>query len=389
MNGFANSFLLLFYLDGLLSFVDDILPGIPSLSLLRKGVGGASLLGAMALYVLMAATPRLPKRIFCPPVAYLLFFSLIGGLPLPLYVEWQTSKIIISCLQLFIGLLTLCQIRTLTPERRWFVPADALQGPAFRWTHTLRFVGINIALILPGMILYFIACLSLGISHLTAGFLYLRPQGLESEAREYVRGSKTVCLIPLVHIGQNHFYSEIGQAYTNRKTVVIMEGISDAKGCLQSIPKIQQGLAATGGLALQPKKLFPHLTLVRHADVDAGTFSPLTLRLINALAPVFTARSPQETADAWEAFARQKIEFDRTLFATLKHDLLDERNRHCINVIENALTTSDCLLVPWGALHMPSFEQYLLEQGFEKSRATHRRVFQFIKPRLSLASPSR
>ena len=334
------------------------------------------MLGAIVMYVMMAVTPRLSKRIFLPPVFYLLFSSLTSGMPLPIYFGWQTSLSIISGLQLCIGLLTLAQIRYLTPARRWLLTDAVFRGPSFRWANTLGFIGVNIALILPGTILYFILCLSLAVSHLTAGFLHLKPGGLEAEAREYVRGSKTVHLVPMVHIGKKTFYTDIGQTYTGRQTVVIMEGVTDTNGCLQSFRNIHQKLASNLGLDAQQANLFTNQAAIHYADVDASAFSPETLRMMNAFGTVLKARTKPE---ALAALVRCNTEFNNDLIATLKHDLFDERNRHCVVAMKAALAEYDCLVVPWGAAHMPYFEQFLLDRGFELSKITRRMVVHFSR----------
>ena len=45
-------------------------------------------------------------------------------------------------------------------------------------------------------------------------------------------------------------------------------------------------------------------------------------------------------------------------------DILTKRNRHLLGVLEERLPTSEIIVVPWGAAHMPEIHREIQKLGF-------------------------
>jgi hypothetical protein len=70
-------------------------------------------------------------------------------------------------------------------------------------------------------------------------------------------------------------------------------------------------------------------------------------------------------------------------------DILDHRNVHLIGAIEEALTSHDFVVVPWGAMHLPAIEKQLVDWGFVESHRSQRRALNFPWSSPVLASADR
>ncbi len=105
----------LFLADAVVSLMDDLLMlflQLHALTGFRVLVNLLTTLSSIVIYVLMALTPIIPKRLFVP-LALFSLLAFLAGLPFVIYYYQQMQRIawIISFLQLLFGLWVLCRLQ--------------------------------------------------------------------------------------------------------------------------------------------------------------------------------------------------------------------------------------------------------------------------------------
>ena len=61
----------------------------------------------------------------------------------------------------------------------------------------------------------------------------------------------------------------------------------------------------------------------------------------------------------------------------LLNDLLTRRNEHLLTVFQERLASSDHLIIPWGAAHMPGISRGVLKAGFHLQETRERVAIRF------------
>jgi hypothetical protein len=128
-------------------------------------------------------------------------------------------------------------------------------------------------------------------------------------------------------------------------------------------------MAATVGGVEQAKAFKPKGQLI-HADVDISAFSPATLELLKTAMLIHSKGVTAETLPILMKPTTPGLE------EQLMEDILTKRNHHLLGVIRERLPTSDDIIVPWGAAHMPEIARELVKEGF---RMTETRDFMAIR----------
>jgi hypothetical protein len=353
--------LALFLVDAFISLVDDsllVLFHSPALSSIRGLVSLPMMLIAFLIYVLMAFLPAIPKRLFLPltifpPAAFL------GVIPFMIYsfdrIRWVSWGF--SLCQVLLGLGLLLWVQHGWSFRWPLVPEKWLGPPGFRWRNCLAFISVNLFILVPAIVVYLGVCASLAVDHYTDGFLALRPTGLAVHVRKYVRADgRTIQLIPMIHIGDTQFYRSLSAAFPTN-SITLMEGVSDEKGLLTN--KIAYKVVASQlGLAEQQKVFKPQGKIIR-ADVDISEFSTNTINFLNLIMGVHAHGRVNVEAFA-TLIQAPPPGFEKGLF----DDLLRKRNRRLLEQIEARLPTSESIMVPWGAAHMPEIAREIAKSGF-------------------------
>lgn len=316
-----------------------------------------ALLMTVAVYGLMAITPMIPKRFFLPLVLCGPATAL-AALPLLIY-HYQESAWIAWAMSLVQLAVSVIVIRLVTGswKPRWpLIAANQLESTGFRWKNTVGFVAVNLLVVLPLVAIHVASCSTLAVSHFTDGFVSLRPAGVTMQVRKYIRDDgKTVELVPMSHIAEKEFYQTLAASFPPA-AAVLMEGVSDRENLLTD--KAGYGKTAKDlGLAEQQAVFKPNGELVP-ADVDISQFSKMSLDYLKktmelhakginaATLPILMEPPPPD------------------LPGKLLHDLLTLRNEHLLRVMEERLRTSDHIIVPWGAAHMPGISAGVLKAGF-------------------------
>lgn len=355
----------LFLADGIVSLTDDttiVLFDRHALTGLRVIVFLLASLLAIVVYLLMAITPMVPKRFFLP----LTLFNVAAQLAvIPFYIyDYRHSQLATWAVSLVevlfaLGLLYWIQGRF---KIRWPIVAEhQLNARRFSWLNLCLFLGLNLFVLLPAILLYLWVCAGRAVDHFSDSFMALRPGGFTVQVRTYVRDDgKKIELVPMAHIGEPEFYRDLARSFPTN-ALILMEGVSDDQGLLTNRITYKR-MATSLGLAEQQKEFKPQQQRVVNADIDVAEFSASTIDALNVGMLIHTRGLNAETLSQVLQYSPPP-HFDETLV----QDLLRKRNRHLMQEIRSHLEQSEELIVPWGAAHMPEVAREIQKLGFHVS----------------------
>jgi hypothetical protein len=384
MIAFANLFLIGFALDGAISVLDGLSrtgSEPTTLSALRAAIAFAVLLAAFGTFFLLAFSPRLPKKILLPLIAFLIWCAL-GAYPLATGLQpAETVDLALSGIQLALALAAISWIRFRSTTHHWLLHASDLPNRRPRIGYTLRF-SLATALIAP-LLLAGIAGLSLSaqIERATAGFMTFDLSGINSTAREYRRDDQRIDLIGMAHIGDNDTYLDLFESFAGSSTLLLEEGVTDEDGLIGD-GLLYEMLADRIGLDVQPsfEALLAEMPSggvgvpmpdIRNADVDARVFEKDTIAVLAAAARLYRS---DRLGPALKEFQATLDELGPEATQAAFRDLIDNRNAHLLAEIRAGLDDYQRIVVPWGALHLPGIEDAILDWGFEQTASTQRRI---------------
>ena len=365
----------LFLADAFVSLVDEsliLLFDLRVLTVVRGMVFFFSLLMAIVVYGLMGLTPLIPKRLFLP-VALFNPVATLAVIPLAIYFYGWLEQLIwvISLCQLMFGLGILYWVQG-GFKLRWPLVAESRLGSrGFSWLNLSGFVGLNLFVVLPAVVVYLAVCASLAVGHFSRGFLALRPGGFTVQVRDYVRNDgKTIQLVPMAHIGEADFYQKLSQSFPTN-AVVLMEGVTDSNNLLTNRITYQR-MATSLGLTEQHEEFHPAQAEIVMADVDVGQFTTNTISFLNLVMLVHAKGLTAENVVKVLQFSPPP-HFEEQLF----DDLLGKRNQHVVGEIRARLPQSGRLIVPWGVAHMPGIESEIQAAGFHLKQTQEYTVIRF------------
>ncbi|MFO1497226.1 MAG: hypothetical protein U1G07_02315 [Verrucomicrobiota bacterium] len=367
-------YLLLFLVDSLVSVVDDALGLWLDFHAVRpvRGVISFAVLGlSCLLYLLWGAIPAIPRWF-----GVVVLFNFVAGLaviPISIYhfSRIQLVGLIISVLQLAVGVTVAGAFRSRLKAGWQLVAEETLQDRLFSAWRLLAFVGLNLFLVLPGLLGYLAGCGVLAVDHFSAGFVKVDRTGFSVRARTYSRADgKSIRLVPMMHIAEADFYRRVSQSFDTNATV-LLEGVSDRKSLLKHHLSYER-MAGSLGLAEQQEKFTPTTARVRPADLDVEAFSPSTIEFLNL---VILVHSKGLTAETLPLFVTKTQ--NPALVERLWDDLLTLRNRHLVDEIQRELAHNQAVIIPWGAAHMPGVARHIEELGFNAGRADLYSVVKF------------
>ena len=226
----------LFLADAVVSLADDsliLLFGIHLLSWSRGMVGLFALLLALVIYGLMGLAPMIPKRLFLP-LALFNPVAMLVGVPFLIYAYSRIQQVdwVVSFGQVILGLSILYWVQGGFRFRWPLVAEKQLKARRFNWLNLSVFLLVNLFVLLPAVIAYFVLCGVLALNHFSEGFLAVRPAGLTVQVRQYVRNDgKTIQLVPMAHIGEADFYRKVSQSFPTN-SIILMEGVTDRRNLL-------------------------------------------------------------------------------------------------------------------------------------------------------------
>ncbi|MES2661085.1 MAG: hypothetical protein V4689_20855 [Verrucomicrobiota bacterium] len=352
--------LVLFLGSAVVSFLGD------SLFLLfqRQELAAIAALGSLLMLMagflacgLMAWFPGIPKRVFLPVA---LFIPVVGVAVLPLLVYYfEHIALIAWFVSLGQLLLAAFVIRRLQGDWkfRWpLLPESSLADRRFSWGNLAAVTLSGLLLLLPGLVLYTAYSGKLAMEHFTDGFVIVRPAGISMQVRNYVRDDgKKIMLVPMSHVGEPEFYQSLSASFP-ADSVILMEGVSDRQKLTTTHSDYSKMATALGGVE-QTQVFKPQGELVA-ADVDMSSFSPATLGMLKTAMLLHAKGVTPETLPILMKPTPPGLE------KQLMDDILTKRNLHLLGVIRERLPTSQQIIVPWGAAHMPEIAREIQKLGF-------------------------
>lgn len=381
MRTFANLFLILFCADGSLSLLDDLvslLAPVAPLALFRAQVANAVLLLALPLYLSLGIDRRLPKKLFLPLIAFLLWCPLSVWL-FPALAGFKLYGLIMAAIQVALAPLLLSRLRKPGERPGLTLPPSRFEGPFFNRRNTLIFGGINLVVLPVALVTVSLYCADSYAATATAGFVRLAPRGMYMTERVYRRGDRTIRLAGMIHVGEKQYYEDVARLPGNGRTVVLDEGVTDVKGVLRHRFDYRK-VASFLGLTSQEKMLFSGRMIdekaldapqpppagpadIMRADVDLATFRPETMLLLDAVGKELQENpSLVKAAIGLNKWAEEKI--TPAMQEVIMDDILYRRNKVLLGYLDKALKKYDTVVIPWGALHMKGIEAGVLERGF-------------------------
>ncbi|MGL4399175.1 MAG: hypothetical protein ACRCXD_04860 [Luteolibacter sp.] len=358
--GVLSCFLVLFPGSGVISLLDhSLLLGLQrtDLSVFSGILFLLTLLTGVLVYGLLGFAPGVPKRVFMPlcgfiPVVY------IGVLPLLVWFSERAMLILwgVSLAQVLLGIAVIVRLQGGMKFRWPLVPAGALVDRRFSLGNLAGVVAAGIFGIVPALVAYAGFTAMVLVKHFSDGFVKLRPAGLSMQVRKYVRDDgRKITLVPMSHVGEAEFYQSLAASFP-ADSVILLEGVSDREN-LAEVHSDYSIMAATVGGVEQTKVFKPKGELV-HADVDISSFSPATVDLLKTAMLLHSKGVTAETLPILMKPAAPGLE------KQLLEDILTKRNHHLLGVIRERLPTSENIIVPWGAAHMPEIAREIEKDGF-------------------------
>ena len=355
MRKFANLYVVLFLIDGVLSLVNSVGVRLP---VVQPLVALMVLVISLVLYVLMCCMRGFPKRAVLPLIICAVWADLFAALPLPIFLGMKNTLIALSLLQVGLGIGTMVGLRVSTDNRQWLHGPSLFADLTFRWRRLAGFLALNIFLIGPLLGFYLLGSLSMAVTHFSNGFIQVDFQGMSVESRTYNHDGKRVLLLPMVHIAQKEFYDQLMDSFPTTNSVVIPEGATDRNKLLTEGLGYER-LAKSVGLEAQDNRRILTARNEKRCDVDISDFSPETIELLRACSELFRGWPDGNRIELLQNY----LSIPEPDINVVRADMLTQRNRRVTDCIAECVQVYDHVVVPWGALHMPGIERTLLEQG--------------------------
>ena len=389
---FANVYLVAFAADAGLSLADELLKmtGSGQLSDAREIVAGLALVDSLAMLLVSAFVPHLPKYIFLPLVFFEFWVSF--GAP-PLAFADPATSFALSVAQVALSAAAFAINKF--GFGSWFLNARLLPRKhrlVLRTIVSLAVVGLVMPVFGAGLLLYAFGSM---IQTQTGGYLQFTSAGIEVRETVLRKGSKTVRLIGMVHVGEPSFYAALNNSFPP-DGLVLAEGVTDREGRLAGSFSYK-GLAEVLGLKVQPQfgqpssggaaatppsgavkpdagapskpkvpesisiPATPGHPRIIYADADVSDFSPTTIRFLAKVGELYGSSSFSELLARLNAIGKEFT--DKDLKAVFE-DILDKRNTRVLAEFDKRILDYDTIVVPWGAQHMPGLEAALRARGF-------------------------
>lgn len=402
MRVFANLFLILFLADGGFSLIDEIVPLLTPLepfTALRTLLAGTVVVMSVPLYISLGIDRRLPKRVFLPLILFV-FFSLISTWIFPALAGVRIYGLLLSAGQVVLGMLPLCIFRK-GDARSLTMPSEMFTTPFFSIRNSLVFGASSLLVVPLALSMLLLSVADAYMADYTSGFMHLGPGGLRMTERVYKKGSRTVRLAAMIHVGDREYYDGVTGSLFPGRTIVLAEGVSDDNNLLHN--DIDYGrMAGFVGLTSQKEMQFrgrevdaeelesPRLSAggageadILRADVDASDFRPPTVLLLNAVGKQLQA-SPSFVKGVMAINSWGEKNITPEMSEIIMDDILHRRNMEVVRLLDRALGRYDTVVIPWGALHMKEIEAEVLRRGFVLKEDRERVSIDFRKMLLSM-----
>ncbi|NOQ34781.1 MAG: hypothetical protein GQ569_02680 [Methylococcaceae bacterium] len=374
MKLYSKIFVLAFVLDGGISFIDALLDSVDihSLMMIRSLIANITLLLGLVMYFLISINRQLPKKILLPLILFI-FWAALSALPLPVYLDNQNIDVIISFIQLLLGIYAIY----------WDLKINKGVWQGVDYSFSFKYSGLflltNLLLFPVVLSFYLYAALSMSATQETAGFMRLSLDGLYLQERHYQKGEQNIRLVAMIHIGEKEYYEDLSETLIEKNAVILAEGVSDSDQLLKNAFKMDKiadfvGLSSQHEMYLEGNFISSEdldnkvlesdekMTDIVRADVDINQLAPETLNFLNTLGEHIA--NSNSIVEWMLSFYQWSASLPVETMTAINHDIVDKRNQVLLRYLAIALTKYNTVVIPWGALHMPAFEQAVIAQGF-------------------------
>lgn len=396
----ANTLLVLYALDGVVSVIDELVDW-GWLGVLRSSIASGVLLLCVLTIPVAGLTRRLPPTVFGPIVLSTCCFLLVatqatlanpGVLSPPGLLGAALAQVVIAGFVFW-------RVRTLRARRGeagWLFDANAFEGPLFSLPYSVIYVGLSTMAAGAFVAGYLAISFAASAENALAGFLRLDSEGVFLAERQYQRDDQTIRLIGMMHIGEDQAYYALFEdleSATN-DTVVLTEGVSDEQGLLADgidysaladfLGVDEQGSIEDYVSNGRPTDLSSHTGPdFLNADVDVEEFRPATLEWLALAGAVYTSSTPLTAFIDFYLEARRNPE----LAALVTDDIIENRNQFAIEMIRQSLADYRVIVVPWGAMHMPGISRAVRTMGFEETTTKYVRLMTWSRVVEAITQP--
>ena len=387
----ANAFLFVAALNAAVGLLDNLVLKSAMDSaffMFRLQLGGLAAVLTLLMLAQIILVPQLPKLTLLPPLLVALW-QLAGAPGLSWSMSDHASLARLDGIMLGVtgfGLL----INKLNLGS-WFIRTIDLPVHERLFVRTLIAGPIAALLLVVFGVVALIAAIPTYIEQESRGYLHFAANGLEVRETVMKKGESEVRLVGMVHIGEREFYRQL-YAGIPPQALILAEGVTDrdnrmkakpsydnaARGLgLQSQGEFQSLLAGSNILeaapaappapGTQPAAVTPALPVVAgkpsvvFADVDVSELSPETLAFIEAAGSIFQSATLSEAIGKYVDVTGR---FTEPQIRAVMEELVKTRNAHALAALDRHATRFNLIYLPWGALHMPDFEDRLVARGY-------------------------
>lgn len=400
----TNVFWFAFLAKGLVSLADEAFftsdPQSPLYVARASLTAGVALL-SLVVALMVALTPRAPKRVLVPMLFFTWWVDLAQAFPLG-YLKIPQLMVWMSLLQVVLAIMLFVFFRV--HGVRWpFVKAER---PAFLWKHVFVALPVMAVAFIVTVVLTIFTGLSGQLETISGGYVKLRPDGIYLIERRFQSGDKEVRLSGMIHIAEEEFYSNLlPDADPKTPSVVLIEGVTDQDNLLGEEGLSYSRLASMLSISSQEDSAFMEKVSAGlrrhrehpwvgggegdessrpaevgsmdfvHADVDVNTFHPKTIAFIVTVMSLFQS---EDLSSALKKFTETSSPLnDQNSQEQVIQDILYSRNTRLVSEIEVSLKDYKRVIIPWGALHLTGIESWLRNRDFVQSGETERKALGF------------
>ena len=392
---FVNAFLLVTFANAALSFFDDMVTKSAIESAFyafRAQLSALHLVLALLTIAAVILVPHLPKFTVLPPLLVLLW-ELMGA---PGFTWSMSDHVSMAKLDaILLGAVALGFVSNKLTSGTWFISTASLPYYERLFTRTLIAAPIAAIAIVVVSVAAVLSAIPIFIEQQSRGYLHFASNGLEVRETILSKGDQVVHLVGMVHIGEPEFYRKL-YASIPPHALILAEGVTDREGRMKAKPSYDN---AAKGLGLESQGDFqkllagsrkvestpppsapatpsstqapsalpapvpaPTAPFVVFADIDVSELSPSTLRFLEATGTIFQASSLSE---ATQRYMDLSTKFTEAEVKAVMDEIVLKRNQKALSEFDKHEPQFKVIYLPWGALHMPDFEDKLITRGYK------------------------
>jgi len=387
----ANAFLFISALSAATGLLDSLVLKSSMDSaffLFRLQLGGLAAVLTLLALAQIVLVPQLPKLTLLPPLLAALWQ--LAGAP---GIAWSLSDhaSLARLDGIMLGVTGFGLLMNKLNFGSWFIRTIDLP------VHERLFIRTLIAGPIAALLLVFVGvgvllmAIPTYVEQESRGYLHFAANGLEVRETVMRKGESEVRLVGMVHIGEPEFYRQL-YASIPPQALILAEGVTDRDNRMKAKPSYDN---AARGLGLQsqgefqsllagsniveaapaappapgapPAAVTPALAVVAgkpsvvFADVDVSEMSPETLAFIEAAGSIFQSPTLSEAVGKYIDVTGR---FTEPQIRAVMEELVKKRNAHALAAMDRHADRFNLIYLPWGALHMPDFEDRLVARGY-------------------------